>query len=67
MSLEPVPENGKIVRIQTFRYDDLSKGFDTIAPYIFVVVFRPDAESEAYQLINNPEILAHGFGPWSHD
>ena len=63
---EPVPESGKIVRIQTFGYlndDDLSRGFDTIATYIFVVVFRPDVESEAYQLINNPEILAHGFGP----
>ena len=69
---EPVPNNGTLFQIQTFGYftdenfqrllssTSLTRIFNA---YLFVVVFRPEAEKGSYRLIHGPQEDRHLLEP----
>lgn len=59
-----VPDSGKIFQISSFGYfSDESLEREGVIPYLFIVVFRYEAESGSHQLIHGPEELTHIFTP----
>lgn len=70
MFSRPVPTRGEIFQIRAYGYysdesyaleaEYFAEGLVYFDAYLFVVVFRHDAESGLYQLIHGPVELVHG-------